>query len=37
MTAIQQLEEATRLVSELDMFSRNESVDEVSTADLRYT
>ena len=33
---IQQLEEATKLVSRLDLFSKNEMVEEVSTADLKY-
>ncbi|TRZ01477.1 hypothetical protein DNTS_031891 [Danionella cerebrum] len=34
--AILQLEEATRMVSQLELFSRNEALEEVSTADLKY-
>ncbi|XP_037636146.1 immunoglobulin-binding protein 1 [Sebastes umbrosus] len=34
--AIGQLEEASRMVAQLDLFSRNEELEEVSTADLRY-
>ena len=34
--AIRQLEDATRLVSELNMFSKNESFEEIATADLMY-
>ncbi|KAB5515393.1 hypothetical protein PHYPO_G00249830 [Pangasianodon hypophthalmus] len=33
---IKQLEEATRMVSQLDLFSRNEELDEISTADLKF-
>lgn len=34
-TAIAQLEEATRLVSELGLFSSNEEFEEVATIDLK--
>ena len=34
--AIRQLEDATRLVSELNMFSKNESFEEIATTDLMY-
>uniref|UniRef100_A0A8C5NA84 Immunoglobulin (CD79A) binding protein 1 n=1 Tax=Gouania willdenowi TaxID=441366 RepID=A0A8C5NA84_GOUWI len=34
--AIRMLEETTRVVARLDLFSRNETVDELSTADLRF-
>ena len=34
--AIHTLEDATRLVSSLGLFSRNESVDEVATSDLKF-
>lgn len=33
---IKQLEEATRMVSQLNLFSRNEELEELSTADLRF-
>lgn len=33
---ISQLEEATRKVNMLSLFSRNETIDEVSTADIKY-
>ncbi|KAJ8401817.1 hypothetical protein AAFF_G00377880 [Aldrovandia affinis] len=31
-----QLEEATRMVAQLDLFSRNEELEEIATADLKY-
>ncbi|KAL4630841.1 immunoglobulin-binding protein 1, partial [Arapaima gigas] len=34
--AIQMLEEATRMVAQLDLFSENEELEEVATADLKY-
>ncbi|XP_021478867.2 immunoglobulin-binding protein 1 [Oncorhynchus mykiss] len=33
---ITQLEEATRMVAQLDLFSRNEELEEVATTDLKY-
>ncbi|KAJ8266479.1 hypothetical protein GJAV_G00130880 [Gymnothorax javanicus] len=33
---IMQLEEATRMVAQLDLFSRNEELEEIATADLKY-
>ncbi|XP_059404040.1 immunoglobulin-binding protein 1-like [Carassius carassius] len=33
---IMQLEEATGMVNQLDLFSRNEALEEISTADLKY-
>ncbi|XP_051552459.1 immunoglobulin-binding protein 1-like [Myxocyprinus asiaticus] len=33
---IMQLEEATRMVSQLDLFSRNEALEEMATADVKY-
>ncbi|XP_056602002.1 immunoglobulin-binding protein 1 [Triplophysa dalaica] len=33
---IMQLEEATRMVNQLDIFSRNEALEEISTTDLKY-
>ncbi|XP_026888698.2 immunoglobulin-binding protein 1 [Electrophorus electricus] len=33
---IMKLEEATRMVAQLDLFSRNEELEEVATADLKY-
>ncbi|XP_053535394.1 immunoglobulin-binding protein 1 [Ictalurus punctatus] len=33
---IKQLEEATKMVSQLNLFSRNEELDEISTADLKF-
>ncbi|XP_041847183.1 immunoglobulin-binding protein 1 [Melanotaenia boesemani] len=34
--AISMLEEASRMVAQLDLFSRNEELEEISTADLKY-
>ncbi|KTG46171.1 hypothetical protein cypCar_00010314 [Cyprinus carpio] len=34
--ALMQLEEATRMVNQLNVFSRNEALEEISTADLKY-
>lgn len=34
--AIMQLEEATRMVNQLNLFSRNEALEEISTTDLKY-
>ncbi|XP_073695752.1 immunoglobulin-binding protein 1 isoform X2 [Garra rufa] len=33
---IMQLEEATRMVNQLNLFSRNEALEEITTADLKY-
>ncbi|XP_035290352.1 immunoglobulin-binding protein 1 isoform X1 [Anguilla anguilla] len=33
---IMHLEEATRMVTQLDLFSRNEELEEIATADLKY-
>lgn len=33
---ITQLEEATRMVTQLDLFSRNEELEEIATSDLKY-
>lgn len=33
---IMQLEEATKMVNQLDLFSRNETLEEISTTDLKY-
>lgn len=35
-TALTQLQEAARMVEQLELFSRNEDLEEVSTTDLRY-
>ncbi|XP_058845524.1 immunoglobulin-binding protein 1-like [Acipenser ruthenus] len=33
---VSKLEEATRMVAQLDLFSRNEELEEIATADLKY-
>uniref|UniRef100_A0AAX7VDI4 Immunoglobulin (CD79A) binding protein 1 n=1 Tax=Astatotilapia calliptera TaxID=8154 RepID=A0AAX7VDI4_ASTCA len=33
---VQMLEEASRMVAQLDLFSRNEELEEIATADLKY-
>lgn len=34
--ALRMLEEASRMVAQLDLFSRNEGLEEIATADLKY-